>query len=87
MWLQRVKRIKKSQGNASLKGNLKDSAQEASEEGVEPRNAELMEMLRGMKQDITETKEIKTELAAFRTKTINSMAALQTNVHGLGENQ
>ena len=78
---------KASVGNAPSKGDLKHPAYETSDEGAEPSNVELMEMLCGMKCDITETKEIKTELATFRTKTFSSMAALKTNVQGLGENQ
>ena len=55
----------------------------ADKQDSEPSNTALMDMLRGMQKDITETKEMKTELAAFRTETQDSMTTLQSNVQNL----
>ena len=74
----------KGAGGAS-ESDTQDPDHDAGEVGLQPSNAELMEMLRGLKQDIKT--EIKSELAEFRTETSNSMANLQANVKGLGENQ
>ena len=45
---------------------------------LQPSNAQLMDMLCCMRQDITETKEMKTELSAFRSETKDIMESLQT---------
>ena len=74
----------KGPGGVDPKADSKGPNQDSSE-AEQPSNAEIMEMLRGMKQDFT--KEIKSELSDFRTETISSMATLQANVQSLGENQ
>ena len=56
--------------------NTKDLSAAKSDTDTEPSNHQLMEMLCSMKQDITETKEIKTELAAFRIETLENMTTL-----------
>ena len=66
------------------KADSKGPDQESSEV-EQPSNAEIMAMLRGMKQDFTS--EIKSELTDFRTETISSMTALRANVQVLGESQ
>ena len=55
--------------------------------GPNPSNAQLMEMLKRMNKDITESKGIKQDLNDFRTETFSSMKSLQSDIKGLGDNQ
>ena len=49
----------------------------------QPSNAQLMTILLSMKQELTESKEITSEITAFRLEAKNGMETLQVNVKGL----